>query len=146
MTRPITVFIAGAFDTLHRGHLAILERSRALGDRLIVGINTDAYCAAKGPGRPVDRAEVRAAKLRATGLVDEVYVFADSPLSLIKRLKPDVITVGDDYTVETTVGYPECLSWDGKVVILPRTPDISTTDLIAAQTAERQVWQGEQTK
>lgn len=138
-----TVFIAGAFDLFHRGHLNILTRSRAFGDRLVVGINDDNYLASKGPGRPIDRAPTRIQKLMGTRLVDEVHVFSGTPLELIQRLKPDVITVGDDYTVESTVGYPECLYWGGRVEVLPRTPGISTTDLIAAET---QVWQGVLTK
>ena len=130
MSKPVTVFIAGAFDALHYGHINILKRAQALGDELSVGINDDSYCAAKGPRRPVDTASVRTKKLMATGLVDWVYTFSGSPISLIKTLKPDIIVVGDDYTVETTVGYPECLAWGGKITILPRTPGISTTDLV----------------
>lgn len=138
-----TVFIAGCFDGLHSAHLSILSRSRALGDRLIVGLNDDADLARKGPGRPIDTWQIRAQKLADTGLVYCVDWFAGSPLDLILEKRPDIITVGDDYTVESTVGYPECLKWGGKIVILPRTPGISTTDLIAG---ERQIWQGIQTK
>lgn len=132
MSKPVTVFIAGAFDALHYGHINILKRARALGDELSVGINDDSYCAAKGPHRPIDTASVRTKKLIDTGLVDWVYTFSGSPLSLIKTLKPDIIAVGDDYTVETTVGYPECVSWGGEVIILPRTPHISTTAIVEA--------------
>lgn len=129
-SRPTTVFIAGCFDALHLAHLSILTRSRALGDRLIVGINDDAHLARKGPGRPVDSAPDRVRKLMDTGLVHQVIVFKDSPLEVIMAIRPDVITVGDDYTVETTVGYPECLAWNGRVVVLPRTQGISTTQII----------------
>lgn len=125
-----TVFIAGCFDALHSAHLSILSRSRALGDRLIVGLNDDADLARKGPGRPVDSWDIRARKLVDTGLVYNVHWFKGSPLDLITEIKPEVITVGDDYTVESTVGYPECLTWGGKVVVLPRTPGISTSDII----------------
>lgn len=125
-----TVFIAGGFDLFHSAHLSILRRARALGDRLIVGLNDDAYFKTKGPGRPIDDVAVRTEKVMSSGVVDEVIVFSGTPLQTIMDLKPDVITCGDDYTVETTVGYPECLAWNGRVVILPRTPGISTTDLI----------------
>lgn len=125
-----TVFIAGGFDLYHSAHESILRRSRALGDRLIVGINDDAHFRSKGPNRPVDTAAVRQDKLMASGLVDEVIIFSGTPLDTILRLRPTIITCGDDYTVETTVGYPECLAWNGRVVILARTPGISTTQLI----------------
>lgn len=167
--RLITVFIAGCFDSLHRAHISILSRSRALGDRLIVGLNDDSYLARKGPGRPIDSWDVRAQKLIDTGLVYSVDWIDDSPLDLILSLQPDVICVGDDYDLESTVGYPECLTWGGRVVVLPRTPGISTTDLVrerniviagrqtgktdlvtrftdATVAQEMQTWQGIQTK
>ncbi len=130
MPEPTIVFTAGSFDALHFGHIALLRRARALGDRLVVAINHDAYLARKGPGRPLDDLMMRTGKLYATGLVDWVIRIEDSPLELILDLKPDVIVAGDDYTVESCVGSAECQAWNGRVVILPRTPGISTTDLI----------------
>lgn len=126
-----TVFIAGVFDTLHQGHINILKRARALGDRLFVAINSDQYVESKkGSGRPIDNVEVRTKKLYETGLVDSILYIEDSPLEAILAWEPEIIAVGDDYTKETTVGYPECLEWGGEVVILPRTPNISTTKII----------------
>jgi rfaE bifunctional protein nucleotidyltransferase chain/domain len=125
-----TVFIAGCFDGLHIAHLSILQRARALGDRLIVGLNSDAHLARKGPGRPLDTWRIRAQKLVDTGLVYSVSEIEDSPLDMILECQPDIIAVGSDYTMDTTVGAKECASWGGKVVILPRTPGISTTQLI----------------
>ncbi len=123
MSRPITVFTAGAFDGCHAGHIALLRRARALGNKLIVAINHDAYLRAKGPGRPLDDLMTRTAKLYATGLVDWVIEIGDSPLDAILNWEPDVIVAGDDYTVETCIGSAECAQWGGKIVILPRTPE-----------------------
>lgn len=129
-----TVFIAGVFDCLHQGHINILKRAKALGDlgdRLIIGLNSDEYIREKkGYDRPIDTLEVRRKKLYETQLVDWIIDIEDSPLEAILNWEPDIIVVGDDYTKETTVGYPQCLEWGGEVVVLPRTPDISTTQLI----------------
>ncbi len=132
MSRTITVFIAGCFDGLHSAHLSILRRACALGDKLVVAINHDVYLARKGPGRPLDDLMTRTGKLYDTGLVDWVIEIGDSPLEAILNWEPDIIVAGDDYTVETCVGSAECKAWNGRVVILPRTPGISTTDLIRA--------------
>lgn len=134
----IIVFIAGGFDCFHRAHQSILERSKALGDRLIVGINDDAYFAKKGPNRPVDKLAVRMQKVIHSGVVDEVRAFSgESPLDLILQIKPDIITVGDDYTQETTVGYKEAKEWGGRVIILSRTPGISTSQIILDKMREQ---------
>lgn len=128
--RPITVFIAGGFDLLTEGHVYLLTQARALGDRLIVGLNHDAYFARKGPGRPVDPFAERARKLYATGLIETVYQIEDDPLELIVRLKPDVIVTGDDYRPDQIVGYAECGAWGGRVQTIKRLPGISTTEVI----------------
>jgi rfaE bifunctional protein nucleotidyltransferase chain/domain len=126
-----TVFIAGGFDLLHKGHLYILSEARKLGDRLVVATNHDAYFARKGPGRPVDALAKRMENLFATGLVDEVHAIEDSPLGLIMRLRPDIIAVGDDYTPDRVVGATECKAWNGRVIIIPRIPGFSTTKEVA---------------
>jgi D-beta-D-heptose 7-phosphate kinase/D-beta-D-heptose 1-phosphate adenosyltransferase len=132
-----TVFIAGVFDCFHYGHFNILDRAKKLGDKLIVGLNTDIdITRRKGKGRPIDNLMVRTNNLYQTKLVDYIIPFEGSPIDIILNWEPDVIVVGDDYTKETTVGYPECLAWDGDVVILPRTPNISTTDLIKKKSPE----------
>ncbi len=128
--RPITVFTAGGFDCYHTGHQRLLERARALGDKLIVAINHDRYLARKGPGRPIDSVLIRTEKLYATGLVDAVHLIGDSPLELILDLKPDIIVAGSDYTLQTCVGSAECAKWGGVVQILARTPGISTSDIV----------------
>ncbi len=127
------IFTAGGFDSFHHGHQRFLERAKALGDYLIVGINYDAHFKRKGPNRPLDTAEVRKQKLYQSGLVDEVVEFGESPvelLKLIKFLKPDVIAVCDEYDVDSTVGGRECQAWGGRVHIMPRTPGISTTQIV----------------
>lgn len=127
------VFIAGCFDALHMGHLAILKHAAALGS-LIVGINRDSHLAKKGPGRPLRREHDRMKDLIDTGLVTGVIVFdGDSPLDLILRLQPRYIVVGDDYTLDQVVGAKECGEWGGEVVIVPRIPGFSTTELLNAK-------------
>lgn len=132
-----TVFIAGVFDCFHQGHYNILDRAKKLGNKLIVGLNTDEdVTRRKGKGRPIDNLVTRTNNLYQTKLVDWIIPFEDSPIDIILNWEPDIIVVGDDYIKETTVGYPECLAWGGDVVILPRTPNISTTDLIKDKSLE----------
>jgi D-beta-D-heptose 7-phosphate kinase/D-beta-D-heptose 1-phosphate adenosyltransferase len=124
------VFTSGGFDHLHEGHLHLLRECRKLGDYLIVSTNHDAYLARKGPGRPLVKLEARIEALYNTGLVDEVVAIKDSPHDLIMSLKPDVIVVGDDYTIDRVVGANECADWNGTVHFIKRLPGISTTNLI----------------
>jgi len=132
--KPITVFTAGAFDGgLHAGHRYLLSKARKLGDKLIVAVNHDAYLARKGPGRPLMSVSQRAKTIFATGLVSDIYVIEDNPLDLIKELKPDVIVAGGDYDEKTCIGAKECGGWGGKIVIIPRIPGISTTNIIKQQ-------------
>ncbi|HEX4823361.1 MAG TPA: D-glycero-beta-D-manno-heptose 1-phosphate adenylyltransferase [Candidatus Polarisedimenticolaceae bacterium] len=128
------VFTNGCFDLLHAGHVHLLERARALGDFLVVGLNSDASVRRlKGPERPVvgegDRVKVLAA-LDAVGLVT---VFdEDTPLELIRRLRPDVLAKGGDYEVATIIGAPDVLSWGGRVETIALMPGRSTTSLVDA--------------
>lgn len=127
------VWTNGCFDLLHRGHVRYLEQARALGDRLLVGVNSDASVAAlKGPGRPLvplaDRMEV----LAALASVDLVTWFDDlTPLAAIQALRPDVIAKGGDYTPDAVVGGAEAATWGGRVVILPFVAGSSTSAMIA---------------
>jgi D-beta-D-heptose 7-phosphate kinase/D-beta-D-heptose 1-phosphate adenosyltransferase len=126
------VFTNGCFDILHRGHVALLAAARALGDALIVGVNTDASVTRlKGPHRPINPLEDRMAVLAALGAVDWVIPFAEeTPERLIRALKPDVFVKGGDYTRETLPEAPLVESLGGVVHILPFTPDRSTTRVI----------------
>ena len=123
------VFTNGVFDLLHPGHVDILTASKALGDALIVGLNSDnSVRRLKGPTRPVRTAQQRAFVVAALESVDAVVVFdEDTPLQLIRKLAPDVLVKGGDYTVESVVGAPDVLARGGEVIIVPLTPGHSTT-------------------
>jgi D-beta-D-heptose 7-phosphate kinase/D-beta-D-heptose 1-phosphate adenosyltransferase len=126
------VFTNGCFDLLHRGHVEYLAAAKQLGDRLIVGLNSDrSVRELKGPGRPLQPAEDRAAILAALAAVDGVVIFNEStPRELIVALHPDVIVKGGDYQPETVVGATEVESWGGEVMILPYLAGRSTRALI----------------
>lgn len=120
------------FDLLHPGHVDLLVAARATADALIVGVNSDeSVRRLKGSGRPVRTEAERAFVLAALECVDLVVVFPeDTPLELVKVLKPDVIVKGGDYTEGTIVGAGEVKSWGGRVVVVPLTPGQSTTSII----------------
>lgn len=125
-------FTNGCFDILHRGHIASLSEAAAEADLLIVGVNSDASTKKlKGPDRPVNDEQSRAFILASLLIVDAVIIFdEDTPLELIKALRPDVIVKGGDYTIERIVGAEEVLAYGGKVIINPIVPGFSTTGLI----------------
>lgn len=121
------VFTNGCFDILHRGHVEYLEASRKLGNKLVVGINSDASVKRlKGPSRPINKQDDRAYLVNALKCVDEVYIFdEDTPYELIKQIQPDIITKGGDYTVETVVGNDLA-----HIVIIDIKEGYSTTNII----------------
>jgi D-beta-D-heptose 7-phosphate kinase/D-beta-D-heptose 1-phosphate adenosyltransferase len=130
----VIVFTNGCFDVLHRGHLSLLRGARALGDRLIVGLNGDASVRRlKGSGRPVNPVRDRAELLRAIRWVDEVIIFdEDTPAELLAWLAdqgqtPGLVVKGDDYRAEAVITAP-----GARVVILPREPGLSSSAAIAA--------------
>jgi len=127
------VFTNGCFDLLHIGHITLLEDARRQGDRLIVGINSDASVSRlKGPTRPMVGQRDRAYVLAALAAVDAVVIFDEpTPLQLIEALRPDVIVKGGDYNEDTVVGAKEVRSWGGRVKIVPIVEGFSTTKLIA---------------
>ena len=126
------VFTNGVFDLLHPGHVDVLVASRALGDALVVAVNSDASVRRlKGPERPVRSEAERAYVLAALEAVDAVVVFEqDTPLDVITLLAPDVLVKGGDYTPDTVVGAPEVQARGGRVVIVPLTPGHSTTSTL----------------
>lgn len=126
------VFTNGCFDLLHRGHAAYLAGAAALGDRLVVGLNSDASVRRlKGPGRPVLPEEDRAYLLASLRAVDAVTVFDDdTPLGLIEALLPDVLVKGADYAPEEVVGREAVEGAGGEVRLLPLEPGRSTTAVI----------------
>jgi D-beta-D-heptose 7-phosphate kinase/D-beta-D-heptose 1-phosphate adenosyltransferase len=130
--RGRVVFTNGVFDLLHPGHVDVLAQARALGDALVVGVNSDASVRRlKGPERPVRTEAERAYVLAALRDVDAVVVFPeDTPQDLIRHLRPDVLVKGGDYTPDTVVGRDDVEGWGGRVVIVPLRPGQSTTSII----------------
>lgn len=126
--RQRLVFTNGVFDVLHAGHVQLLERARRLGDRLVVGVNTDASVRRiKGPRRPLNAWNDRAAVLAALESVDAVVAFAeDTPARLIAALRPDVLVKGADYPSDRIVGTKDA----GRVVRVRLKKGYSTTALI----------------
>jgi D-beta-D-heptose 7-phosphate kinase/D-beta-D-heptose 1-phosphate adenosyltransferase len=126
------VFTNGVFDLLHFGHVEYLEESRALGDRLVVGLNGDASVRRlKGPTRPVFPEDERAALLEALECVDLVVTFDDdTPLRLIEAVKPDVLVKGGDWAVENIVGREFVEARGGRVLNVPIREGHSTTTLV----------------
>ncbi len=125
------VFTNGCFDLLHVGHVRSLEQARGLGDRLVVGLNSDASVRRlKGASRPLVPARQRAEVLAALRPVDWVVVFSeDTPLALIRALEPDVLAKGGDWTLDTIVGREEVEARGGRVVRLREVPGVRTTAL-----------------
>ncbi len=130
------VFSNGCFDILHVGHVRCLEQARGLGDRLVVGINTDASVRRlKGPGRPLVPARQRAEVLAALACVDWVVLFRQAtPLSLIRALRPDVLAKGGDWAPDAIVGREDVEGWGGRVVSLPEVPGVRTTRILKPTT------------
>jgi len=126
------VFTNGCFDIVHLGHIDYLEKAAALGNRLIIGLNTDASVSKlKGPERPVNSEYARARMLAALAFVDAVVLFADdTPLHLIETLTPDILVKGNDYTVEQIVGAKHVLQHGGEVKTVDLVEGFSTTLLI----------------
>lgn len=130
--RGRVVFTNGVFDLLHPGHVDVLIGARAHGDALVVGLNSDeSVRRLKGPERPVRNEGERAYVLAALAAVDAVTLFEeDTPLELVRLLRPDVIVKGGDYSPDTIVGADDVRARGGVVVIVPLTPGQSTTSII----------------
>ncbi len=126
------VFTNGCFDLIHRGHIEYLSRAADLGQRMIVGLNTDASVSRlKGENRPVVDQESRAVLMAAFEFVDAVVYFdEDTPYELIKEVQPDVLVKGSDYNVEDIVGYDIVIGRGGSVETINLVEGISTTVLI----------------
>lgn len=127
------VFTNGVFDVLHRGHVEYLFAARALGDELVVALNSDASSRGlgKGPDRPVNKEQDRAVVVAGLACVDYVTFFdEDTPHSLIATLLPDVLVKGGDYTPDTIVGRSEVEAAGGRVVVIPFVEGHSTTNLL----------------
>ena len=126
------VFTNGCFELLHRGHVEYLAQARALGDVLVVGLNSDASVRRlKGEGRPLAAEADRAAVVAALRCVDAVTVFdEDTPLELISTLLPDVLVKGGDYHLDDIVGREVVEEAGGEVRVLPFVVGYSTTKIL----------------
>src|SRR5512139_2810796 len=126
------VFTNGCFDLLHIGHVRYLEKSRTLGDALVVGVNSDSSVRKlKGPKRPILPAKERAEILSGLGCVDYITIFDElDPLKLITSLHPNVLVKGGDWTKEQIVGREVLERLGGKVVIIRFVKGASTSTLI----------------
>jgi D-beta-D-heptose 7-phosphate kinase/D-beta-D-heptose 1-phosphate adenosyltransferase len=126
-------FTNGCFDLLHPGHIKLLAGARAACDRLVVGLNSDASVRRlKGDGRPMQPVHARAEVLAALEAVDLVVVFdEDTPLELIRRVRPKVLVKGGDYRRETVVGHELVEADGGEVILIDLVPGFSTTRIVA---------------
>ncbi len=126
------VFTNGCFDLIHRAHIEYLQEARRLGDTLFVGLNGDrAVSALKGPGRPLNRVDDRAAILAALQCVDRICVFDEPSVEgLVVELQPDVLVKGGDYRIHEVVGRASVEASGGRVCVVRKWPGQSTTQLI----------------
>src|SRR5690242_3070250 len=125
-------FTNGVFDILHEGHIAVLAEAASFADVLIVGVNSDSSVKKlKGDDRPVNGQDSRALILASLIMVDIVVIFdEETPIELIKMIKPDVLVKGGDYTLETMVGAKEVLANGGRLEFIPFRQGFSTTNII----------------
>ncbi|MBY0495972.1 MAG: D-glycero-beta-D-manno-heptose 1-phosphate adenylyltransferase [Cyanobacteria bacterium] len=130
---PTVVFTNGVFDILHPGHVRYLREARALGDKLIVAINSDRSVRAlgKSPDRPINPENERAEVLRALACVDEVVIFdEDTPHEIIKKLQPDILVKGADWGENAIVGRDIVEARGGRVVRIKLAEGYSTTQIL----------------
>jgi D-beta-D-heptose 7-phosphate kinase/D-beta-D-heptose 1-phosphate adenosyltransferase len=126
------VFTNGVFDLLHPGHVRYLQDARALGDTLIVGVNSDRSVRSyKGPPRPITPEQERAEVLLALACVDAAVIFdEDTPHAIVSRVQPDILVKGADWREDNIVGRDVVEARGGRVVRLPLEPGHSTTEII----------------
>lgn len=123
------VFTNGCFDLLHPGHTLYLEEARSLGDRLVVGLNSDnSVSQLKGPSRPIVHQEGRALVMAALESVDAIVFFEDeTPIQLITSISPHILVKGGDYEISNIVGADYVISLGGKVLTIPFVDGYSTS-------------------
>ena len=126
------VFTNGCYDLLHIGHIQCFQESKALGEILIVALNSDrSIRTLKGPSRPIIPEEERAEIVAAMESVDYVTIFdQEDPLEVISTVKPDVLVKGGDWSIDTIVGRDVVESYGGTVVALPMIPGVSTSRIV----------------
>ena len=126
------VFTNGCFDILHAGHIHLLREAKNLGDRLLIGLNSDQSVQnLKGPDRPFNPEDARASVLESLSMVDGITIFQeDTPHELVKEIIPHVLVKGGDYSIENVVGADTVRASGGEVVLIPILKGYSTSDLI----------------
>lgn len=126
------VFTNGCFDILHKGHLEVLAKTADLGNRLIIGLNSDSSIKnLKGGGRPIVDENSRAILLAAFSFVDAVVLFSEqTPLNLIAEIKPDILAKGGDYKITEIVGHEVVQQNGGEVITIPLIEGFSSTNII----------------
>ena len=126
------VFTNGCFDIVHRGHIDVLSKIADLGDKLIIGLNSDSSIKKiKGSNRPIIDQFSRSLLLASIEFVDAVVIFdSETPLELIDSIKPDILAKGGDYAIEKIVGYKSVINNGGKVITVPLVKGFSTTNII----------------
>jgi D-beta-D-heptose 7-phosphate kinase/D-beta-D-heptose 1-phosphate adenosyltransferase len=129
---PTIALTSGCFDGgLHAGHRYFLREMSMLADVVIVAVNSDEYIWRVKNRAPICAAVDRRRHIMETGFVDMCLIYDDDgPMDLVMRFRPDVIVAGSDYTANQVVGGKECAEWGGRVVIIPRIPGISTTEIL----------------
>ena len=132
MDKQRVVFTNGCFDLFHVGHLRFLTQARKFGDSLIVGLNSDeSIRKIKGKNRPIITQEHRAEILAGLRVVNCVIIFdEESPLTLIKEIKPDILVKGEDWKEEDIIGLNFMKSINGKVFRIPLVPFVSTSEIL----------------
>ena len=126
------VFTNGCFDIIHRGHIKMLAQAADLGDRFIIGLNSDSSIQnLKGKNRPIIDQQSRAILLASLSFVDAVILFSDeTPINLINTLKPDILAKGGDYEISTIVGNEVIQENGGQVILIPFLDGFSSTTII----------------
>ena len=126
------VFTNGCFDILHKGHIDVLAKTSNLGNRLIIGLNSDSSIKnLKGENRPILEEDSRALLLAALQFVDAVILFSEkTPFQLISEIVPDILSKGGDYKIEEIVGYEVVQQNGGKVITIPLTEGFSSSNII----------------
>jgi len=126
------VLTNGCFDIIHRGHIEVLAQTADLGNRLIIGLNSDSSIQKlKGKNRPIIDEQSRAILLASLSFVDAVVLFSEkTPINLISSLKPDVLAKGGDYKIETIVGHKVVQENGGQVILVPFVDGFSSTTII----------------
>jgi len=126
------IFTNGVFDLLHIGHLSYLSAAADLGNKLIIGLNSDASTKRlKGPTRPVNNEYSRSVMLAALFFIDAVVIFEeDTPIEVIKTLLPDILIKGGDYSIDQIAGAPEVIANGGEVKVIDFVKGYSSTGII----------------